>query len=281
VCCALIAACGGTASAGSPAKTPSSAGSPSLPKTTDSPSLAKATFAIASPAPTSSVAYALPGADASTTVVASVDGHAVELGELERWTAIESVLAHETYPSRPAPVGVVPDPPAYSRCIAYLAATSAREGQGAAPTRSALETRCREKYTRLQRHILEILITYYWLKGEAGERGLVLSEAEALQMLDSTFSSPAKFRRFLSLTGESPADERLIIEKDLYDSKLEERVEGEARAKGLTSAAQHEQVLIAAARAFTAKWKARTTCRSDFVIAVCRQYGGAPQLVLP
>jgi hypothetical protein len=211
-------------------------------------------------------------------VVAWVDGHSIAKAELERWTAIEAVLAYETNPGKPVPSGVVPDPPAYVKCIAHLE-TSESTGE-VAPTRAQLKRRCAEKRELLRRHILDILITYYWLSGDAAERGVKVTNTEIRQVLDRIFPSAAAYRRYLSITRERPSDERLIIEKDLFDSKLLQLSEAQSKRKP-TSMHQRERALIQAATAFTQKWKARTSCSAGYIVAECRQYKGPLSLIEP
>jgi hypothetical protein len=211
-------------------------------------------------------------------VVARIDGHAITLPELGHWTEIEAVLAYETVPKKPVPAGVIPDPPSYAKCIAYLRTV---EVLGQSPTRrtpTQLKHQCEARREQLLRHVLDILITYYWLRGEAAERGLKVSPAEIEQVRTRIFPNEALYRRYLTLTGEAPADERLIIEKDLLDTKLLRLTEAKSRP---TTTHQREQMLIRAATSFTSKWKARTSCSASYVVAECKQYKGPPSLVAP
>ena len=213
-------------------------------------------------------------------VVARVNGNAVTKATLDHWTDVEAVLAYENEPKRPVPVGVVPDPPTYAKCIGYLMKTTVPEPGESSPTRSQLKRRCHERRTVLQRHVLDILLTYYWLSGDAREQGVKVTGAEITKIRDRVFPGESAYRRYLSITGERPADERLIIEKDLLDTKLLQLAEAKFRPKP-TSVQEHDRMMAELGTAFTSKWKARTSCSAGYVVAECRQYTGPPSPVLP
>lgn len=221
------------------------------------------------------------GAATSPNVVARVGNNSVTKENLARWTAIEAVLAYQTDPTQNTlvPKGVAPDPPRYANCIAFLQANPG-PGQSSLP-RAQLKVQCEKEHALLQRHILDILLTSYWLRAEASEKGVKLTEGEIKSVLDKLFPSPAALRRYLVITGERPSDERLIIEKDLFDSKLLQLKEREMKMSRLKSEHERGPLLVRAAREFTDKWAARTWCRAGYVVSECKQYKGTRSLVAP
>lgn len=207
----------------------------------------------------------------SDSVVASVGGKTITKGTLDRWTAIEAILSHQVTPTQAPPKGLVPDPPHYVDCIAYLRKNPATLIAAAQkPTDAQLESQCRQKYEGLQRHVLDILITDYWLDGEGASRGLTVGDAEIKQAIDSQFPTQAAYRRFLAITGESASDERALLHANLMATKLQQAA---AAQKGVTGAAR-QRALAAFLRDFTARWTARTSCRPGFVVQECRQFNG-------
>ncbi len=221
------------------------------------------------------------GCGATSDPVARVDDHAITKATLERWTAIEAVLAYETDPTRPVPKGVVPDPPTYINCIAYLKAPRGLGLGHPDQTAAQLKKQCGERRRMLQRHVLDILLVYYWLRGEAAEKGVKLTRAKIRAGLDRAFPNPAAYRRHLSLTGKTPADERMILEKNLLDTKLLDLVKADFGRRQVTSQQQREQAFIGAARAFTKKWMARTTCSTGYIVPECKEYKGPISLIEP
>ena len=215
--------------------------------------------------------------------VARVGSDAITLSNLERWTAIEAALAYAVEPTDPPPSGVVPDPPEYVKCIAYLRTVTKPERGQPKPTALQLKRLCAEKRERLRRHILDILLIHDWLKGEAAERGVKLTNAEIETVLHRIAPTSAALHRYLSITGERLADERLIIERDLFDTKLQQLMETQMKREGLMLASrdQRNRALVKVATAFTNKWAARTYCHAGYLVSECRQYRGTRTLVLP
>src|ERR1035441_10448534 len=68
---------------------------------------------------------------------------------VDHWVPIEAVLLYEEVPRSEVPVGVVPDPPAYSACIARLAKIAPKDA-AAAVVRVGLKRECRENDLRLK-----------------------------------------------------------------------------------------------------------------------------------
>jgi hypothetical protein len=215
----------------------------------------------------------------STDPVAQVDGHSVSKQELERWTAIESRLAFGANASTPAPPGVVPDPPSYSKCAAFLRAHHRPGEDLLKTTTSELKARCATNRRSTQLHILDILLFSYWLEGEAAEKHVQLKPAEINTLLHSVAPTPAALRAYLANTGERLADLRLVVRKDLFDTKLE-ALEESALKKDNPSIPP-EQILQRLASEFTTKWAARTTCSAAYLVSECTQYKGTRSLLAP
>lgn len=208
-------------------------------------------------------------------VVVRVGNRSITEATVEHWTAVEAILAYEASPSHSVPKGVIPDPPAYADCVAYLhrtGATLARTRATATPAQ--LKRRCRQRYDELKRHVLDILITNYWLDGEAAARGVTVDDQEVQQAIHRQFPDPTAFRRFLALTGEKAADETLIVRRDLLAAKLQALQQGEVIKTGLPPA-QERQAFAKLGAEFTARWTARTGCRSGYIVQECRQFSGS------
>src|SRR5438445_2979554 len=95
------------------------------------------------------------GSGDPSVVVARVGSHVITKATLDRWTAIEGVLAYQLNPTRPVPKGVVPDPPSYTACVAFLRAhPQASASASAHATAAQLRAACKARYEVLQRHML-------------------------------------------------------------------------------------------------------------------------------
>jgi foldase protein PrsA len=212
-------------------------------------------------------------------IVVQIGARSISKATLDHWTAIEAATDYETNPSGPLPTGVVPDPPRYSACIARLRETTPKVRAGTPrPTRTSLEKECRQKYRKLQQHVLNVLITFQWLLGESEKQGVNITDSEVNRQYErfshERFPKTGELKRYLTITGESLADERLRMKMDLLGTRLNEKMERKVKDEG----AGVQQQLLAVVRwnkEFVARWLARTNCRVEYVVSNCRQYRGA------
>jgi hypothetical protein len=204
----------------------------------------------------------------SSPVVVKIDGgRSITKAALDRWTTIEAIIVHEPNPRQRAPKGVIPDPPSYASCVAYLRKSAPKPVAGArAPSTSQLVSECHKQHTALQGQILEILITSDWLTKEGARLGVKVSYAEAKHVLDAKFTKPA-LRKFLMLTGEREADEEFLLKRTMLSNKLLTALE-----KPNLPGAQRQQAVTAFYQGVTSRWTARTDCRRGYVVPECRQY---------
>jgi hypothetical protein len=209
------------------------------------------------------------GTGTSGPAPVQIGDHPISAASLAHWTSAEAVLSYETNPTQAPPIGLVPDPPNYTDCIAYLAnAATKATAPRTNPSKAQLKRDCQLRYRLLQRHMLDILITNYWVTSEGAALHLSVSESELKQALARQFPRPAEFRRFLRLTGEREADELMILRGNLLTTKLQQHV-----TQGLTGT-RLQQTFVKFHEQFTAKWKAQTNCRPGYVVSECEQYHG-------
>ncbi len=211
-------------------------------------------------------------AAASSPVVVRIGGsYSLTKAALDRWTAIEAVVVYEAYPRRRVPKGVIPDPPRYTSCIAFLRATAAKPPAGQpAPSTSQLRSQCREKRSVLQRQMLEILITSHWFTVEAASKGIRVTYAEAKRVMDEKFHTRRALAKFLALTGERETDEEFLLKRTMLSNRIMKALE-----KPGSSGAEQQQALATFAQALVRKWTARTDCRAGYVVSQCRQFPAA------
>jgi hypothetical protein len=194
---------------------------------------------------------------------------------LAHWTAVEAVLTYQYRPRRPVPTGLVPDPPSYTNCIAYLTA-SAKSGRGRPkPTRARVKTQCEQRHEELQRHILDILITDYWIAEEAIEKDIKATPQEVQHVLRREFPTMAQLRRFLAISGMRASDERFLIENKLLLEKLQWTVSplrGHVGPESAQMAVRVDMSTTRLANEMTKRWTPQTTCRAGYVVAECRQH---------
>lgn len=210
-------------------------------------------------------------------VVVRVGRHSLTKAALDRWTAIEAVLTYMSPSTQAKPKGL-PDPPDYAGCVVYAKAATEAEHAQATPTRGQLKSACKQKYEAVQRHILDILITDYWVSEEAASKRLKVSAKEVQRALQRQFPSQAKFREYLSITGERPADQRALIKHQLLLKKMQWRV---SPLRGHTVTGPESEQMINAVDLSLARlgeemrrrWTPRTDCRVGYVVSECSQFG--------
>jgi len=208
-------------------------------------------------------------------VVVQIGDSSISKPTLAHWTSIEGALVYENNPRQPVPKGVVPDPPGYAACIAYLEATAPKPiGSRSTLTAAQLKSRCRQKYKALQQHVLDILISSVWQDDAGAEQGITVTDKEAEQELERfkrrEYPRKGEFQRFLAFSGLSVADELSRIKRNMLATRLQRSI----AKKELTVRQQR-----ALAEAFTKKWTARTSCRAGYVVPGCKQYKGTQSLL--
>ena len=174
----------------------------------------------------------------------------------------------------------------------WVDAARASEGASSLPEREA------------QRAALQLLVSLAWIGGEAGEQGIVVTDAQVQKSFDEqrrqSFPKDADFQRFLRQTHQTVADIQLRVRSDLLSDRIRDKVtapaaaavtgaqveaavrkagpevmRAEVRAHLVSDAEQ--TALDAFVTAFTAKWKARTTCAPAYVWdSDCANWDGTP-----
>jgi foldase protein PrsA len=217
-------------------------------------------------------AVSLVACSGGSEVVVRVRGAPITKATLDHWISIEAIVSSELFPRKPAPRGVVPDPPGYTACIAYLRSLPAViTGGRSKPAVAQLKSRCRRRYKTLRQYVLEFLIGAEWTLGEGAELGVRPTDAEARQRLKQVnkryFPREADFKRYLSLTGQTLSDEMFRSKVQLLEVKLPQMI----APKGLT--AQQQRLAYAKlSDEYTKKWTARTSCRPGYIVSKCKQY---------
>jgi hypothetical protein len=201
-------------------------------------------------------------------VIVRVGGQSVTKGMLDHWTPVEWIIAREPHPAAPLPKGFVPDPPSFSGCASYLAS------KGATTPVAQLKAQCRKEYEFTRRHMLVILITAAWLSNEAKAQHVTVTNREVEQAFAlnkrEEYGDEATYQKFSKYTGETTADQLLIVRSNVIVEKLRAKRQstlGQAGAQRAT----HE---------FPKHWAAQTNCAPEYIIPDCKQYNGpeAPQV---
>ena len=182
------------------------------------------------------------------------------------------------------PTPPVPVPPRYDACIANPREHKRLAFQQAHPTREQLKADCKLEFERFRLKALYLLISYQWVTGAARELGIRLDRRELTRQLSAYeqvgAANAGSFARYLRLTRATLADIELSLELAQLTQKVEVKVGG-----GAQSPSQRRESLLADfGKKFRSRWRARTECRSQYIVPICRQYRRPqtpPKLVPP
>ena len=230
------------------------------------------------------VGLAACGGSNSNEIVARVDGvGSISKATLDHWIPVEAVVLYEEEPKAAVPRGVIPDPPKYAACIAYLKTTRQKIGEsGPRPTTVQLKGKCRQRYQQLKELTLNTLIGWDWTIGAGLALGMKVSDVEVKRRLEEVnknlYPKKADFTNYLKLTGQTLADMLFRSRVQLYEGKLvQQRTVLEKRLPSGLSARQRQSAVaeFMAAMPPGKQWAAKTSCRKGYVVSACRQYRGS------
>jgi hypothetical protein len=223
------------------------------------------------------------GGQGGGKIVARVDGvGTITEAMLNHWSRVEPILVHELVPLHPAPKGLVPDPPRYTACIAYLRLASSQTGAPAAAlTSAALKAACKRREDETQRVTLNKLISWEWTIGRGRAVGIRVTDAQVRRRLSEVIRGRsaygANFARYLKLSEQTMTDMLFRSRVQLYEVTLSDKLATLANALPRSFTAQQRQHAIAELSTglfATKRWVTRTSCRRGFVVSACNGYTG-------
>lgn len=220
-----------------------------------------------------SLTRALPPRDLPPNVVARVGTHSITRIALAHWTRVEAVVTHDYVANRHVPKGIVPDPPTYARCIAYLAATVDRRRDPRQSGRALLRRECETEQANVRRQALSLLITHYWVAEEAAKKRIHVS-ARGIQREISPWAKAG--RSALASAGVRLADLLFIAAGQARLARLQHSTlpvyAALRHASGPETPRQVTRVDLELQRfsdELIKQWRPRTECRSRYMVPEC------------
>jgi hypothetical protein len=220
------------------------------------------------------------GDGSSDETVASIAGvDSISKATLDHWIPVEAVVIYEEDPKTPVPRGVIPDPPRYSACIAYLRSTRQKLIEsGPRPTTAQLKRRCVQRQNELRVLTLNTLIGWDWTIGTGIALGMKVSDAQARQRLADvngrSFPRPGEFAKYLRLTRQTAADMLFRSRVQEFEAKLTQAQRAmEAQLPRSLSVKQRQDAVVGLL-AMRNRWVAKTTCSRGYVVSACKEYRG-------
>lgn len=123
----------------------------------------------------------------------------------------------------------VPDPPAYTNCIAHLKTTQPAPAKGQpAPTEATLKAQCEQQYKSMQQEVLGFLISSSWVIEEAVAKNVKVSDKEVHkkfeELRNQEFPKAGEFQKFLGTSGQTVSDLLLRVKLNLLSTKLQQQI---------------------------------------------------------
>jgi hypothetical protein len=222
------------------------------------------------------------GSGSSSVIVARVAGvGSISKATVDHWIPVEAVVLYKENPIKPVPKGVVPDPPNYGACIAYLAKALQKTNESAPkPTTAELKGKCTHRYQELRVLTLNTLIGWDWTIAAGKTLGMNASDAEVKQRYTEVnkrfWPKAGEYAKYLKLTGQTDADMMLRYRVELYELKLLRKLEAIQKSLPATATTQQRQRAGAALTKYMSgpRWVPSTSCIKGYVVSACKQYRG-------
>lgn len=174
---------------------------------------------------TTALAVSACGDDASVPdgSIARVGDEAISRTDFDHWMKIAYVSTQQQA-ARGGDADVqVPAPPSFTTCVADKRKKAATPTRDEAATTTEFTKQCEQEYDKLRNQVVQFLINYEWVAGEAEDRGLKVTdqtvEAEVVKTRKQ-FSNEADFKRFLASQGLTLQDVRFQVRLQQLQVKI-------------------------------------------------------------
>jgi foldase protein PrsA len=155
--------------------------------------------------------------------VATVDGEAIEKEEFSHWMTVAAKSSGQQN-------AAVPDPEAdYAKCVAAKRKATPAPAKGQPKVSdSQLKTQCKTEYEQLRNQVLQLLISFQWIQGEADAMEIKVSDAEVKKSFDEqkkqSFPKDADYKKFIQQSGQTEEDILQRVKLDLLSNKIRDKV---------------------------------------------------------
>jgi foldase protein PrsA len=154
--------------------------------------------------------------------VATVDGNSIDKQEFNHWLDVAAKSGGTTG-------AATPKPPAFTECINQKRKTTPKPAKGQPKVTDAqLKAQCKQEYNSLRDQVLQLLISFQWIEGEAKAQNIKVSDKEVKASFDKqkkqAFPKDADFQKFLKDSGQTEADILKRVRLDTLSNKIREKV---------------------------------------------------------
>jgi foldase protein PrsA len=154
--------------------------------------------------------------------VAEVDGTAIEKKEFDHWLTVAAKSGGQA-------AAAAPKPPGFAACVNQKRKTTPKPAKGQPKvTDSQLKSQCKQEYEALRNQVLQLLISFEWIEGEAKDMDIKVSDSEVKKSFDKqrkeAFPKDADFQKFLKDSGQTQGDILKRVRLDTLSNKIREKV---------------------------------------------------------
>jgi foldase protein PrsA len=154
--------------------------------------------------------------------VATVDGAAIEKKEFDHWLTVAAKSGGQA-------AAAAPKPPDFAACVNQKRKTTPKPAKGQPKvTDSQLKSQCKQEYEALRNQVLQLLISFEWIEGEAKDMDIKVSDSAVKKSFDKqkkeAFPKDADFQKFLKDSGQTQDDILKRVRLDTLSNKIREKV---------------------------------------------------------
>jgi foldase protein PrsA len=154
--------------------------------------------------------------------VAEVDGNAIEKSSFDHWLTVASRAGGQA-------ATAAPKPPKYTACINQKRKTTPKPAEGKPKVTDAqLKAQCKQEYSALRDQVLQLLVSFEWIEGEAKAQNIKVTDKEIQKTFDKqkkeAFPKEADFAKFLKDSGQTEKDIIKRVRLDTLSVKIREKV---------------------------------------------------------
>jgi len=155
--------------------------------------------------------------------VATVDGQTIDKSDFTHWMNVATKSSGQTGTA-------VPDPQdGYAKCVAAKRKATPKPAKGQPKvTDDQLKTQCVQQYNTLRDQVLQLLLQFKWIQGEADSMGVKVSKADVQKAFDQqkkqSFPKDADYQKFLKSSGQTNQDIIQRVRLDLLSTKIRDKV---------------------------------------------------------
>jgi hypothetical protein len=203
----------------------------------------------------------------SETVV-RVGHSAITRTEVDHWMKVLVAGDYRDELGKPAPVGLVSDPPNYTACIK---AGSSLDRRRSTQTTATL---CRQLYQAAKQQAVTFLTDALWRIEDAKEHGEAVTATEIARrfrrLQEQERPGAGAMQHYLAEVHRTIADEYYLLKRNILSEKALTRLQREGlQLRG------NKQAVMRVTNEWLAKWTARTSCQPGYITDQCKQYRGA------